>query len=110
MLSLCFPVEVSRVAAVAAGKRFRRFSMESQRHAEKKVYVHYNHTDSCKFARWTAKESYEFMHARPWQNVVDFYSDMVTGRLTLSDLFGTEVGYFYFFLFLVSLEKCWWVS
>ncbi|KAL9445167.1 hypothetical protein AB3S75_018206 [Citrus x aurantiifolia] len=90
MLSLCFPTEVARVAAAAAGKAFRRLSMESQSRAEKKVYVHYNHTDSCKFARWTAKESYEFMRARPWQDVVDFYSDIVSGRLTLSYLFGTE--------------------
>lgn len=82
------------VAAPIVGKQIRKFSMETQcqSHPEKKAYVHYNHTDACKFARWTAKESFDFMYARPWQHVVDFYSDMVNDRLSLSDLFGTEVG------------------
>ncbi|KAK4853851.1 hypothetical protein QYF36_015609 [Acer negundo] len=75
---------------VNIGKQIRKFFMEAQTQAKNKVYFHYNHTDSCKFARWNARESYEFMNARPWQDVVDFYSNMVNGRLSLSDLFVTE--------------------
>ncbi|KAB2599958.1 hypothetical protein D8674_010229 [Pyrus ussuriensis x Pyrus communis] len=55
---------------------------------EKKVLVHYNHTDPCAFARWTTKESFQFMAARPWQQVIDFYSYVVTGRKPLSALLG----------------------
>lgn len=55
---------------------------------EKKVLVHYNHTDPCAFARWTTKESFQFMAARPWQQVIDFYSDVVTGLKPLSALLG----------------------
>ncbi|KAE8735478.1 Detected protein of confused Function [Hibiscus syriacus] len=62
-------------------------SMENQ--TENKVYFHYNHTDSCSSARWTARESYQFMYERPWQDVCRFYSDVVNGCLTLSTLFGT---------------------
>ncbi|GLU10493.1 hypothetical protein SLE2022_272920 [Rubroshorea leprosula] len=67
-------------------KRITRFIMENQ-----KVYVHYNHTDSCKAARWTAKESYQFMSARAWEEVLDFYSNVVKGQLSLSQLFGTKI-------------------
>uniref|UniRef100_A0A7N0TIS3 tRNA pseudouridine synthase n=1 Tax=Kalanchoe fedtschenkoi TaxID=63787 RepID=A0A7N0TIS3_KALFE len=49
--------------------------------------VHYNHTDSCKHLRWTAKESYEYMYSRNWQPVVDFYSNVVSGNLSVSSLF-----------------------
>ncbi|KAJ0093322.1 hypothetical protein Patl1_26514 [Pistacia atlantica] len=83
-------VMIKSFPAVIVSKQFRKYSMENQSRVKNKVYVHYNHTDSCKFARWTARESYDFMYARPWQHVVDFYSDMVNGRLSLSDLFGTE--------------------
>ncbi|KAL3567140.1 hypothetical protein D5086_032555 [Populus alba] len=70
-------------------RRFTKNSvvMEAQ---NDKVYVQYNHTDSCKFSRWTARESFEFMHARPWQEVVDFYSKSVNGQLSLLELFGTQ--------------------
>lgn len=70
-------------------RRFTKNSvvMEAQNH---KVYVQYNHTDSCKFSRWTARESFQFMHARPWQEVVDFYSKSVNGQLSLLELFGTQ--------------------
>ena len=37
------------------------------------------------------RESYQFMYERPWQEVLDFYSHAVNGRLSLSSL-GTEVG------------------
>ncbi|KAL3567154.1 hypothetical protein D5086_032569 [Populus alba] len=70
-------------------RRFTKNSvvMEAQ---NDKVYVQYNHTDSCKSSRWTARESFEFMHARPWQEVVDFYSKSVNGQLSLLELFGTQ--------------------
>ena len=36
------------------GIRFRRrLTMETQ--AQKKIYLHYNHTDPCRFARWNAR-------------------------------------------------------
>ncbi|KAJ8616887.1 hypothetical protein MRB53_013073 [Persea americana] len=57
---------------------------------EKAHYVHYNHNDSCKYSRWTTRESYEFMYARPWEQVSDFYSNLVHGRLSLNSLFGIE--------------------
>ncbi|XWS52335.1 hypothetical protein CRYUN_Cryun11dG0059100 [Craigia yunnanensis] len=60
--------------------------MENQ--SENKVYFHYNHTDSCNSERWTARESFQFMYERPWQDVVDLYSNVVNARLTLSTLFG----------------------
>ncbi|XP_023743347.1 uncharacterized protein LOC111891533 [Lactuca sativa] len=55
-----------------------------------KDYSHYNHTDSCKSSRWTSRESYVFMYGRPWQNVINFYSDVVNGRITLLQLFGAK--------------------
>nr|DAD46216.1 TPA_asm: hypothetical protein HUJ06_004446 [Nelumbo nucifera] len=36
-----------------AVERIRNSTMENQ--SESKVYVHYNHTDPCKQARWTAR-------------------------------------------------------
>ncbi|KAG2664922.1 hypothetical protein I3843_16G102100 [Carya illinoinensis] len=78
-----------RVSLVSPREGIRRFAMENQ--ARNKVYVHYNHTDPCRYERWTARESYEFMHTRPWQEVVDFYSNSVNGRASiLSALFGIE--------------------
>ncbi|KAL2533352.1 Pseudouridine synthase family protein [Abeliophyllum distichum] len=64
--------------------------MESQA-MQKKEYTHYNHTDACRLSRWTTKECYQFMNARPWQQVNDFYLDMVKGRTSLSDLFRKEI-------------------
>ncbi|CAH1426801.1 unnamed protein product [Lactuca virosa] len=55
-----------------------------------KDYSHYNHTDSCKSSRWTSRESYLFMYARPWQNVINFYSDVVNGQITFLQLFGAK--------------------
>lgn len=69
-------------------EHIRASLMENQ--TPKKVYFHYNHTDTCKYPRWTARESYQFMYARPWQQVLDFYSNVVNGRLSLSGLFVTE--------------------
>ncbi|KAL5771530.1 hypothetical protein ACOSP7_015684 [Xanthoceras sorbifolium] len=80
-----FPVPVVNIS-----KQVRKYFMEDQTHTKNKVHFHYNHTDPCKFARWTARESYEFMYARPWQDVVDFYSNIMNGRFSLSDLFVTE--------------------
>uniref|UniRef100_A0A0E0LEC7 tRNA pseudouridine synthase n=1 Tax=Oryza punctata TaxID=4537 RepID=A0A0E0LEC7_ORYPU len=60
-------------------------------------HAHYNHTDACHHLRWTAKESYEYMYARPWSRVVDFYAELVrtgAGATGLADLFGKyENGY-----------------
>ncbi|CAN1159817.1 hypothetical protein LINPERPRIM_LOCUS22061 [Linum perenne] len=68
--------------------RFRGYPvMEEKIQSEKKVYFHYSHTEPCEFARWTARESFEFMEGRPWQQVVDFYSNVVNGKLSLFDLF-----------------------
>ncbi|KAK9268369.1 hypothetical protein L1049_000118 [Liquidambar formosana] len=77
-----------RVQLASFRQQIRRSVMENQ--TPKKVYLHYNHTDPCKYPRWTARESYEFMYARPWQQVLDFYSNVVNGRLSLSGLFGGE--------------------
>ncbi|MCD9645319.1 hypothetical protein HAX54_034157 [Datura stramonium] len=35
-------------------------------------------------------ECYQFMYARPWHKVVDFYADMVKGHTSLLGLFGKE--------------------
>ncbi|KAK3009028.1 hypothetical protein RJ639_013472 [Escallonia herrerae] len=56
------------------------FLMENHQ-VPKKDYLHYNHTDSCNYNRWTA---------RPWQKVVEFYSQLVNGNKLLSGLFPTE--------------------
>lgn len=56
-----------------------------------KVHFHYEHNDSCKLARWTSRECYQYMYARPWQKVNDFYSDMVKGNISVSDLFKKEM-------------------
>ncbi|KAI3859625.1 hypothetical protein MKW92_039947 [Papaver armeniacum] len=63
--------------------------MENQ--TDSSTYLHYNHTDSCKDSRWTARECYEFMYdKRPWQKVHNFYLNLVNGRLPIQSLFGTE--------------------
>ncbi|XP_040998547.1 uncharacterized protein LOC121244513 isoform X3 [Juglans microcarpa x Juglans regia] len=78
-----------RASLVSPREGIQRFAMENK--ARNKGYVHYNHTDPCRYERWTARESYEFMHTRPWQEVVDFYSNSVNGRASiLSALFGIE--------------------
>ncbi|BAT72942.1 hypothetical protein VIGAN_01039000 [Vigna angularis var. angularis] len=67
-------------------------SMNNQREvqSETESHVHYNHTDPSKYARWTARESFQFMYARPWQRVNDFYLDIVRANLSLSLLFGPQ--------------------
>ncbi|RZC56857.1 hypothetical protein C5167_015714 [Papaver somniferum] len=63
--------------------------MENQ--TDSSTYLHYNHTDSCKDSRWTARECYEFMYDnRPWQKVHNFYLNLVNGRLPIQSLFATE--------------------
>ncbi|WVZ26322.1 hypothetical protein V8G54_004866 [Vigna mungo] len=71
---------------------FRCMSMNNQREvqSETESHVHYNHTDPSKYARWTARESFQFMYARPWQRVNDFYLDIVRANLSLSLLFGPQ--------------------
>ncbi|KAK4414909.1 tRNA pseudouridine synthase A [Sesamum alatum] len=77
--------------AAAAGLRLRSL-MESPAPPSppRKDYVHYQHNDACSLSRWTARESYQFMYAKPWQKVTDFYLDVVTARRLLSELFGKE--------------------
>ncbi|KAK3134295.1 hypothetical protein QOZ80_6AG0547390 [Eleusine coracana subsp. coracana] len=61
--------------------------------AEREEHVHYKHTDACNHLRWTAKESFEYMYARPWSRVVDFYAELVrtgTGAAGLAKLFGKD--------------------
>ncbi|XP_045822712.1 tRNA pseudouridine synthase A [Trifolium pratense] len=53
-------------------------------------HVHYNHTDPSKFARWNARESFEFMYARPWQRVNDFYLNTVRANSSLHLLFQSQ--------------------
>lgn len=55
-----------------------------------------------------ARESYEYMYARPWSRVVDFYAELVragAGAAGLAKLFGNdEVGTNIFFW--NTLENC----
>ncbi|KAL9330064.1 hypothetical protein ACSQ67_005067 [Phaseolus vulgaris] len=66
--------------------------MNNQREVETETesHVHYNHTDPSEYARWTARESFQFMYARPWQRVNDFYFNVVRANLSLSLLFGPQ--------------------
>ncbi|KAL9812065.1 putative tRNA pseudouridine(38-40) synthase [Arabidopsis thaliana] len=52
-----------------------------------RVYVHYHHADACSKARWNARETFRFMYDRPWQHVLDFYSNAVEGNLSVLSLF-----------------------
>lgn len=80
-----------KLLPVALGQKIRRPLMDNQTQ-DTKVYFHYNHTAPSKYARWTARDCYVFMYARPWQEAVDFYSNLVNGCVSLSSLFGTEAG------------------
>ncbi|WJX54131.1 hypothetical protein P8452_40051 [Trifolium repens] len=53
-------------------------------------HVHYNHTHPSKYARWNARESFEFMYARPWEQVNDFYLNSVRGNFSLPFLFQSQ--------------------
>ncbi|PIA43976.1 hypothetical protein AQUCO_01800204v1 [Aquilegia coerulea] len=57
---------------------------QTKENKKNKVHLHYNHTDFCNSSRWTARECYDFMYERPWQQVNDFYSRLVIGGLSLS--------------------------
>ncbi|XP_039131664.1 tRNA pseudouridine synthase A [Dioscorea cayenensis subsp. rotundata] len=60
---------------------------------ETNACVHYNHTDPHSSSRWTARESYQYMYARPWHKVLAFYSQLVRsgdGASSLSTLFFSE--------------------
>nr|XP_027072368.1 uncharacterized protein LOC113697102 isoform X2 [Coffea arabica] len=80
--------------AMSSSTRLGRIStilrMETTEKNPRKDYFQYAHNDSCKFSRWTSKECYQYMSARPWQKVNDFYAEMVQGRVSLSDLFRKE--------------------
>nr|XP_027072367.1 uncharacterized protein LOC113697102 isoform X1 [Coffea arabica] len=81
--------------AMSSSTRLGRIStilrMETTEKNPRKDYFQYAHNDSCKFSRWTSKECYQYMSARPWQKVNDFYAEMVQGRVSLSDLFRKEL-------------------
>lgn len=38
------------------------------------------------------RESFQFMYKRPWRQVLDFYSNVVTGHGSLLELLGNKVG------------------
>ncbi|KAL9226942.1 hypothetical protein vseg_002698 [Gypsophila vaccaria] len=65
-------------------------SNQSADQTEKQQHHHYTHCHPSKYSRWTARECYEYMYAKPWAAVNDFYSDLVNGRSSLSDLFGAK--------------------
>ncbi|KAL8235148.1 hypothetical protein R6Q59_021248 [Mikania micrantha] len=89
MIQLCKrPVTVELQSQISRRKFV--FSMENAKIPHTKDYLHYNHTDSCRFSRWTSRESYVFMYARPWDKVVDLYSNVVNGKTTLHQLFGAK--------------------
>uniref|UniRef100_A0A0D9WSX5 tRNA pseudouridine synthase n=1 Tax=Leersia perrieri TaxID=77586 RepID=A0A0D9WSX5_9ORYZ len=76
-----------------ARARAAAFSTAAAAAAEGDDHVHYKHTDACHHLRWTAKESYEYMYARPWSRVVDFYAELVrtgAGAAGLANLFGKD--------------------
>ncbi|KAI3849462.1 hypothetical protein MKX03_033754 [Papaver bracteatum] len=84
-------LKFARVTVNAAAKEpiWSYKVMENQ--TDSSTYLHYNHTDSCKDSRWTARECYEFMYdKRPWQKVHNFYLNLVNGRLPIQSLLGTE--------------------
>ncbi|MCL7022958.1 hypothetical protein MKW94_026831 [Papaver nudicaule] len=65
------------------------YSVMDNQTTDTSTHLHYDHTDSCKDSRWTARECYEFMYNnRPWQKVHDFYLNLVNGRLPLQSLLG----------------------
>ncbi|MED6157625.1 hypothetical protein PIB30_024939 [Stylosanthes scabra] len=65
-------------------------NMDKQSEVEIESHVHYNHTLPSKYARWTARESFQFMYARPWKPVNDFYLNIVRGTHSFSLLFGPQ--------------------
>ncbi|XP_072962692.1 uncharacterized protein [Typha angustifolia] len=80
--------KVPALAAVAGREAARFAAMEKA-----KDYIHYNHTDACRLSRWTVRESYQYMYRRPWDKVVDFYSELVrcgNGASALLSLFANE--------------------
>ena len=50
------------------------------------------------------RESFQFMYKRPWLRVLDFYSNVVTGRCSLSELLGIKVGLWWFHFGLISIS------
>ncbi|CAA7028830.1 unnamed protein product [Microthlaspi erraticum] len=52
-----------------------------------RAYAHYHHADACSKARWNARETYRFMYDRPWQHVLDLYSNAVQGKFSVLQLF-----------------------
>ncbi|BAF20202.2 Os06g0663100 [Oryza sativa Japonica Group] len=93
MLAKLRPLMATAAAAAAAAAKPAPALSFSTAAAEGDEHAHYNHTDACHHLRWTAKESYEYMYARPWSRVVDFYAELVrtgAGAAGLADLFGKD--------------------
>eukprot|EP01018_Ginkgo_biloba_P027549 Gb_01005 [translate_table: standard] len=65
----------------------RRMATAAANDGVEKVYVHYDHKDACREYRWTARESHQYLYDRPWNEVLNFYSHLTAGRLSLSSLF-----------------------
>ncbi|RID49882.1 hypothetical protein BRARA_H00650 [Brassica rapa] len=56
-----------------------------------RVYAHYHHGDACSKARWNTRETFRFMYDRPWQHVLDFYSNAVARKLSVLNLFEPNI-------------------
>lgn len=58
----------------------------------KNEYAHYTHNDCC-LPRWTKREIFWYMYARPWDRISDFYLGLVCGgggHSALYSLFSSE--------------------
>ncbi|KAI4379694.1 hypothetical protein MLD38_005957 [Melastoma candidum] len=55
-----------------------------------KHYVHYNHTIPSKYPRWTPRECFRYFYDRPWDEIRDFYADLVRGNSSLAMLFAAK--------------------
>ncbi|KAF8038673.1 hypothetical protein BT93_B1266 [Corymbia citriodora subsp. variegata] len=93
--SLACSVPIERFRAIATRRRSSSPTLsmkggEPDSGEEEKAYVHYDHVLPSRYERWTTRESFQFMHNRPWQEVRDFYFSVINGRSSLSELFGAE--------------------
>ncbi|KAK8964725.1 hypothetical protein KSP40_PGU004507 [Platanthera guangdongensis] len=57
----------------------------------KNEYAHHTHND-CRIPRWTKSEIFQYMYARPWHKISDFYLYLVCtgGHSSLHSLFSSE--------------------
>ena len=52
-----------------------------------RLHVDFPSAESKSLACFGYRESFEFMYGRHWQQVVDFYSNVVNGQSSLFELF-----------------------